>query len=329
MSEFLKILSKLTLVVITIIAVGLVGSGLKNRINQDYSGFEGSKPAGPAVSTLIEEHPLKPDVGPVVQNDASKGLPILVLRKSNTLILNEVITDESVAKLQLEAMAMSNLLPKDQEIILVMYTPGGSVTAGLQLIDTLKSLPQKVKTLTLFSASMGFQVVQNMNDRLIVPAGTLMSHMAAGGVEGSFGGNFDVRVNALRRQLQYMDQIDADRMSMSLEAYRKLTHDEYWVGGFEAVQDRAADKEVLARCGEDMSGTNSKDMNTIFGAITVTFSNCPLITGPLGISLGGIKNQDQQEAKDFVSMLYGSTDEFVEQYIITNKYEKVLIHSKK
>ena len=88
--------------------------------------------------------------------------PKVVLSKSNTLALQGPVTYSSVAQLQQKMIALSNSLSKNSTIYLVLDTPGGSVGAGMALIDTAKSIPQRVVTITSFAASMGFITVQSL-----------------------------------------------------------------------------------------------------------------------------------------------------------------------
>lgn len=335
MMSRLKNYGSLLLKGLAIVLAGLLlGVGVMKAVELNkapapvYSVIEGVKPYEP-VQVKNEQGPLKPSVGNAVESEPGKSIPVLVLEKTNTLVFNEVVTDESVAKFQVQLQEMSNKLPADKEIIVVLYTPGGSVDAGMQMIDSMQAIPQKVKTLTLFSASMGFQFVQNMGERMITPSGMLMSHRASGGMEGELGGEFDVRLNMVKRQIEYMDTIAARRMKMTLEDYRKLIADEYWVHGFEAVEDRAADKMVLARCGKEMTGTEKKEFRTMFGPLQVTFSKCPLITGPLEIEMGRVEPDHQEEVLQFTKLLYENPREFVKSWVKTGKYEKILINGKK
>jgi ATP-dependent Clp protease protease subunit len=326
-------LGKKLLMGLGILIVGsLVGFGIyqgKNYIQTQpvYSSFEDKKPYEP-IKVVNESQPIKPTIGPAVEPVNPATLDVLTLRPDNTLIFNEVVTEESVSKFQVKLNEMSNKLPANQEIIVVLYTPGGSVSAGMLMIDSLKAVPQKVKTLTIFAASMGFQIVQNLGERMIIPSGILMSHRATLGLEGELDGEFDVRLNAIRRQIRYMDQIAANRMKMELEAYRTLIRDEYWVHGFESVDDRAADKLILARCGKEMTGTEDKEFQTFFGPVKVTFSKCPLITAPLEIKFDGMKEEGISEMKTFMTLLYQDPKEFFKTYIKTEKYLKVLVNKK-
>lgn len=241
---------------------------------------------------------------------------VIVLNKETTIAFEDVVTSDSVAKFQDKLLTMSNKLPKTAEITMVLYTPGGDVEAGMQLLDMVRATPQKVNTLTLFSASMGFHFVQGMGDRMITPSGTLMSHRAKGGIEGEFDGSLDVRIKAIYRKTDYLSSIAANRMGWSLAEYKDLVRDEYWVGGQDAVDENAADKVVLARCDASLSGTYDKVMYTMFGPITLVMSNCPLITSPLDYKLEG------NPLGDFFYKFYNSPESFVNEFIITGKYRE-------
>jgi ATP-dependent protease ClpP protease subunit len=332
MSNALKLLSKSLLLLIAGIALGFGVYETKQAMGPKLSVIEGSKPYEPIKVGNSLDKPMRPDVGPVAPAIVAPELPVLVLNPDNTLVFNEIVTDESVAKFLLKAQEMSNNLSADKEIIMVLYTPGGSVAAGMQLNDNLKAFPQKIKTLTIFAASMGFQIVQNLDERMIIPSGTLMSHRASGGMEGEIGGDFDVRLNAVKRQIEYMDTIASRRMKISLADYHKLIADEYWVHGFESVDDRAADKLVLARCGKDFIGTESREF-VFFGIpIQVLFSKCPLITGPIEVKISRdalpgeekLFQENGEKALEFTKYLYSNPKDFYKQYIKTEKFVNIV-----
>lgn len=248
----------------------------------------------------------------------------IVLEASNTLVLRGVISEDSVAKTQIKLLELSRQLPADAIIYLVLDTPGGSVTAGLDLIDHVSAIPQKVQTITLFAASMGFQIVQELGHRMIVNQGTLMSHRATvGGMDGQIDGEFETRVAALKRQIQYLDYLASKRMGMDISSYRKLIKDEYWVHGFDAIQEKAADEVINLNCAVSMSGTSSEDIQTLFGNVNVTYSNCPLIKAPLKIDFLKVSSEDIEEVRKAVNMSIFNKSEFVEKYILTHKHQEI------
>jgi ATP-dependent protease ClpP protease subunit len=69
----------------------------------------------------------------------------IILTERNSVSFNKAFTSDYVAKKQLEIFSKNVLLAKSDPIYLIMDTPGGSVTAGLSFIDSLKSLKRPSK----------------------------------------------------------------------------------------------------------------------------------------------------------------------------------------
>ena len=220
----------------------------------------------------------------------------IVLTKDNTVVLNGEVDAFSVAKVQQESMTVCGK-NEGSTIYLVMSTPGGSVMDGKLLIDTIKSLPCKFDTITLFAASMGYQIAQNLGTRYIIPSGTLMSHrMLLGGIGGQSPGELESRLNFYARVGFEMDVIAAGRAGISVEEYRKLIVNELWLTGEQAVQTKHADEIAKVRCGKDMNGTKSEILYTMFGPVKATFSDCPLIQAPLSVEMITPKGDEMDEA---------------------------------
>jgi ATP-dependent protease ClpP protease subunit len=223
-------------------------------------------------------------------------------------------------------LELSAKLPRDAVIYLVLDTPGGEIEAGSRFIDAAHGIPQKVKTITLFAASMGYHIAQELDERLITVHGTLMSHRAkAGEISGEIPGNLVTRVNALLRDLDLADARIARRLGMSLEDYKEMIRDEYWVVGPDAVEQRSADGLANIHCAPDLQGTEIITVNTIFGAVDVTLSKCPAISGPLGIAIhNDVPKDKQKEVRDIVTKMLTDKETFVHEYITTGQFAKVL-----
>jgi ATP-dependent protease ClpP protease subunit len=245
-----------------------------------------------------------------------KPVQVIELSERNTLTVRGEISDSSVAAWQKEVMAKSSKLDSDSPFYVVLDTPGGSIVSGNQLIDTLHSIPQKVDSITIFAASMGFQIVQNLGERHVVPSGVLMSHRAKlDGIGGELPGELLTRIGFYMRMITTLDAVAASRMDMSLAAYQDMIRDEYWVTGDEAVNDGAADDLVLVRCDESMSGTTTQTVMFLMFPIEVTFSKCPVITAPLSIEAGKVEASKRQEAIDYVTEMFTNKDAFVHKHI--------------
>lgn len=224
--------------------------------------------------------------------EQSKSGP--VLKKSNTLVLNEQVDDLSVAKLTREAYKMNENLPAGEPIYLYLYSPGGSISSGMELCANLQALNRKFHTITSFAASMAFQIAQCLNDRLILPAGQMMGHPAStgsGGFGGQFGGvepsqttaRYQLWVNIIKR----LDEIAVARTKgkYTLETYQRAYDNELWLEGRDAVSSGFADQVVKPVCDKSLSGTKDLIVPYLGLEILVVLSECPLISGPVDVQV--------------------------------------------
>lgn len=213
----------------------------------------------------------------------------LVLSKDNTIVLSSAIDDMSTAQVISKARQLDSELESGYPIILVLNTPGGSIQAGIEMIEALRSLNRPVKTLTIFAASMGFQTVQHLGERYILNYGVLMSHKAHGGFEGEFAdgvSQLDSRYGFWLRRLKMMDEQTVKRTNgkQTLQSYRSAYQNELWLNGQEAVSGGYADKVISARCDSSLNGVRVQEVSFLGMTFRVSFSECPLITAPLDIA---------------------------------------------
>lgn len=249
---------------------------------------------------------------------------IITLEASNTVVLRGPVTGSSVATAIKSLRVASRRVPKSTPLYLVLDTPGGDIVAGTDLIDFAKALPQKVHTVTLFAASMGFQIAQNLNNRYIVPNGQLMSHRArVGGLGGQIKGEFETRYRMIRRTVDALDYIASQRMGIDTKTYENLIFNEYWVYGFDAVAAKVADEQVLVRCGESMDGYDVTTFDTVFGTVRVTFSKCPLIKEPESMELSRVAEENRDEVSATIKKSLMSEKEFVNDYITTGRFFEI------
>jgi len=214
---------------------------------------------------------------------AFSGTKVINLTSSNSINFNDQFSPQFVAKKQLEAInkCYSNV---GSTIYISLYTPGGSITAGQLFFDTLNALPCKFDTITIFSASMGYQTVQNLGKRYILPSGTLMSHRASlGGLSGELGGELDSIIAHYKKTVKEMETVASKRAGITLEQYQKDISDELWMTGAAAVKKRHADAVALIKCDKSLMGVTTRIVNTFFGSLRVGFSNCPIIVAPVSI----------------------------------------------
>lgn len=231
----------------------------------------------------------------------SKETPV-VLAKDNHVFFSGPVNDMSAAKAQLELGLLSATLPSSATIYFVIDSPGGSVTAGNQLIDFANSLPQNIKPICIFCASMGYHMFQSMGERLVYPSSTLMSHrVAIGGLSGQVPGEATSRLAQILAKSNEMDEVVAKRVGLSVADYQKLIYDELWLSGTAAVKTKHADRIAKIKCSNELlKGTKLSVVSTMFGPVEVKTSACPLISGILDFKFKRENFRSDKEAMELV-----------------------------
>lgn len=243
------------------------------------------------------------------------------LTQENTVVLNWVVEDQSIAKLTQQIFELSAELPKDKPIYLVLDTPGGSVPAGTNFIDSVKGVPQEIKTISLFAASMGFQIAENLGERLVTDNSTMMSHLAAGGLEGTIPGSVNTRLAFWEGIIGQLDSNAAKRLKLSESAYMRKIQNEYWVHGSDNVKQGLADRVVVLSCDKSLNGTTTEEIPTIFGTVVVERARCPLVRGVISAKVAGQASR-LEESNAYKAFLLFLNDKsgFTEQFIVTGKF---------
>ena len=241
-----------------------------------------------------------------VPAQAKSELPVLKLTKDNTAVLFGVVDSTSVSDVMQQIQKLDSSLKSGYAINLVLYTPGGSIQDGLELIEYLKSVNRPINTITVFAASMGFQIAQNLKNRYILQNGVLMSHKAKGGFEGEFGdgtSQIDARYGLWMSRVKEMDEqtVSKSKGKQTLASYRKAYQNELWLTGAQAVAGGYADVVISAQCDKSLSGIRTQHLDVMGFGINVNYSECPLNTNPLSVEIEIPTNKGVMKHAEFLA----------------------------
>ncbi|MDX8044669.1 ATP-dependent Clp endopeptidase proteolytic subunit ClpP [Gracilibacillus sp. S3-1-1] len=146
------------------------------------------------------------------------------LLKDRIIMLGSAI-DDNVANTVVAQMLFLAAEDPEKDISLYINSPGGSITAGMAIYDTMQFIQPKVNTICIgMAASMGAFLLTagEPGKRFALPNSEVMIHQPLGGTQGQAS---DIEIHATRiiEMRKKLNQIMADRSGQPLEVVEKDT----------------------------------------------------------------------------------------------------------
>jgi ATP-dependent Clp protease protease subunit len=137
----------------------------------------------------------------------------------------------------------------DKDISLYINSPGGSVSAGLAIFDTMNFIKPDVSTLcTGMAASMGaFLLAAGANGkRFSLPNSRIMIHQPSGGSQGQ-ASDIEIQAKEILYLRERLNRILAERTGKTMEQIHKDTDRDRFMSGDEATEYGLIDKVLTSR----------------------------------------------------------------------------------
>lgn len=137
----------------------------------------------------------------------------------------------------------------EQDITIMINSPGGSVLDGLQIIDTINFIKSDVSTMGLgMSASMGAVLLScgKKGKRFVLPHSRVMIHQPSGGYHGT-AKDAEIDFKMLLRCKSDLYKILADNCGKTVEEMETLCDRDNWFIGQEAVDLGIVDKVIVSK----------------------------------------------------------------------------------
>ena len=169
-------------------------------------------------------------------------IPSILFAQNRMVFITEPITDALASDVIQQLLYLSSVGSED--ITLIINSPGGSVTAGLAIYDTMQGLSCEVSTVCLgMAASMGAFLLAAgaKGKRYVTPNSEVMIHQVMGGASGQA---VDVQIAAARigRMKNNLNMHLSRFTGQPLEKIQVDTDRDYFMNAQEAVQYGIADK---------------------------------------------------------------------------------------
>ena len=155
--------------------------------------------------------------------------------------INDQVSDSLVAQLLfLEAE------DPDKDIQIYINSPGGSVTAGLAIYDTMQQISPDVVTICFgVAASMGAFLLSGgaKGKRLALPNSRIMIHQPLGGAQGQ-AVEIEIQAKEILFLKKTLNSLLAENTNQSLEKINEDTERDYFLSPAEAVEYGLIDKVI-------------------------------------------------------------------------------------
>lgn len=136
-----------------------------------------------------------------------------------------------------------------KDILLYINSPGGSVTAGMAIYDTMQHIKSDVVTICVgLAASMGsFLLAAGApGKRLALPHSRIMMHQPSGGTRGQ-ATDIEIEAREIIRIRRQLNQIYADRTNQSVEKIEKDIDRDFFMSAQEAKEYGLIDRVIEGR----------------------------------------------------------------------------------
>lgn len=159
------------------------------------------------------------------------------LYQERIIFLGEPI-DDNVANTVVAVMLYLNSQDPGKDIVMYINSPGGSVTAGMAIFDTMNHIKADVVTVCLgLAASMGAFLLAggSKGKRYALPHSRIMIHQPSGGVQGQ-ASDIEIRAKETLRIKRKMNQVLSDLTGQSIEKIERDAERDYYLAASEAQE---------------------------------------------------------------------------------------------
>lgn len=159
------------------------------------------------------------------------------LLKDRIIFLGSAI-DDNVANLVIAQLLFLEADNPDKDINLYINSPGGSITAGMAIYDTIQYIKPDVSTICVgLAASMGAFLLAAgaIGKRFALPNAEIMIHQPSGGTQGQ-ATDIEIQARRILRMKESLNRILAERTGQSLERIEQDTERDRFMTAVEAKE---------------------------------------------------------------------------------------------
>ena len=170
------------------------------------------------------------------------------LLKERIIFLPTHIEDE-LANLVIAQLLFLEAEDPDKDIHFYINSPGGSVTAGLAIYDTMQYVKPAISTICMGqAASMGALLLAagTKGKRFALPQARILIHQPLGGVQGQ-ATDIDIQAREILRMREELNRILVHHTGQSMEKIQRDTDRDFFMTAEQAKEYRIVDEVIASR----------------------------------------------------------------------------------
>jgi ATP-dependent Clp protease protease subunit len=170
------------------------------------------------------------------------------LLKDRIIFLGTAI-DDDVANLVIAQMLFLESEDPDKDVHLYINSPGGVVTSGLAIYDTLQYIRPKISTICMGQAASIAALLLAAGDRgkrYALPHSRILIHQPMGGFQGQ-ATDVDIQAKEILRLREELNRILSRHTSQTLEKIQSDTERDFFMNGHQAKEYGIIDEVVVQR----------------------------------------------------------------------------------
>ena len=163
------------------------------------------------------------------------------------IVLGAEVDDPIANRITAQLLLLSARDPR-ADLSLSVNSPGGSVTAGLAIYDTMRVIPNEVSTLAVgFAASMGQFLLGagTPGKRFALPHARIMMHQPSAGIQGT-AADVEVQAANLKAIKQRVNELQSEHTGQTVEQITRDSERDRWFSAAEAAAYGIVDHVVAS-----------------------------------------------------------------------------------
>ena len=170
------------------------------------------------------------------------------LLNDRIVMLCEEVNDASASLVVAQLLYLEGQDP-DKDISLYINSPGGSITSGMAIYDTMQYIKCDVSTICIgMAASMGAFLLSSgaKGKRFALPNSEIMIHQPSGGSQGQ-ATDIQIQAERILRMKKHLNSILAENTGKSIEEITRDCERDHFMSAAEACEDGLIDKVISKR----------------------------------------------------------------------------------